>query len=271
MYKLVASDVDGTLLGLDFTLHPDNKTTIANALQKGVSFCLCSGRSYKSLLSYHKELGLPADGYIIAFNGGVVYDVARGKVIFKELLGIDIGLRAIDIYHARQRSVEIFVYVDFERVLVEEHTHVSDAYAQISEILMEKSDDIAADVAGCANVIKIIFMGQNHVLQGFKVELVTALGDEADIAFSTEYLLEVGSKNCSKGNALAWLCSRLGVPVEQTITIGDNYNDISMVSRAGLGVAVANAVDDLKAIAGHVTKKTSAQGAVAEVLNKFVL
>jgi len=270
LYKLIASDVDGTLLGLDFTLHPNNKPAIANALQKGVLFCLCSGRSYKSLKTIHEILELPRDGYIIAFNGGVVYDVQADSVIYEEFLGLSLGLEVIEIFKRKPREAEMFIYVDFESVLVEEHTQLTDVYAKISEIDMTESMDIVVGIRKWGNAIKIIFMAQNNVLQKLQIELADILGGKVDISFSSEYLLEVGSINCSKGNALKWLCDKLNIDLSQTITIGDNYNDITMIKVAGLGVAVYNAVDGLKSIAGYITEKTSAQGAVAEVIEKFV-
>ncbi|MCL2753256.1 MAG: Cof-type HAD-IIB family hydrolase [Defluviitaleaceae bacterium] len=271
MYKLIASDVDGTLLAHYLTMHPDNKPAIAKALQKGVLFCLCSGRSYKSLKTIHSMLELPKNGYIIAFNGGVVYDVQSETVIYEEFLGLTLGIEVIKFFKSRPREAEMFVYVDFESVLVEEHTNATDAYSKISEISMKAYDDIVSEAARSGNIIKIIFMAQNSVLQKLKCELDNEFGKVADISFSSEYLLEVGSISCSKGNALQWLCNKLNIDIAHTIAMGDNYNDISMIKTAGLGIAVANAVHDLKFMAGYTTEKTSAEGAVAEAIGKFVL
>ncbi|MCL2574850.1 MAG: Cof-type HAD-IIB family hydrolase [Defluviitaleaceae bacterium] len=272
MYKLIASDVDGTLLSLDYRMNPANKTAIAKAVQNGIFFVLCSGRSYKSLKNIYKELQLPQDGYIISFNGGFIYDVKNDDVIYEEFLGLPLGLEAIKIYQNRkQKDIEMLIYTDYETVIAEEITNITDAYTSVSEISVLKSDDIIADAKQACNVIKIIFMAHNHVLQDFRKDIELVLGGKTDITFSTEFMLEIGSINCSKGIALAWLCDRLNIDLAQTIAIGDNYNDLPMINVAGLGVAVANAVDDLKQAAGYITEKTSAQGAIAEVIERLCL
>lgn len=274
MYKLIACDVDGTLFGADFTIPMENKSAIAKAQEMGVPFILCSGRSIKSLMEIHKYLELPAkDSYIISLNGSNIYNVESGVTVFEEQLDKAVNLEVVSLFLQRDRQgeVEIIVYTDAENILAETHSTTADNYAKICRLDVSFTEDIMADVAGLDKITRVVFLGKRDCLVGFREELLAALEGRADVFFSSEFLLEVGSVDCDKGFAVKFVSLELGLSLEQVITIGDNYNDLSMLSAAGMGVAVANAVDAAKEAAKYTTKKTAAQGAVAEVIEKFLL
>ncbi|MCL2234957.1 MAG: Cof-type HAD-IIB family hydrolase [Defluviitaleaceae bacterium] len=274
MYKLIASDVDGTLMGEDLVIHPDNRAAIAEAVARGVTFVLCSGRSYKSLRKLHSELELPRENaYIISFNGGAVYSVEQEAVVHEEHPPFYAVIRAVELFKSRSRKgeIEVFVYNDSDNVITEHGSTTAENYSKISQTEMKFTDDVLGDTRKRGRAVKVVFIGWREPLEIFRKELVAELGDTAEVFFSSEYLLEIGSPRASKGVALQWLCGKLGINIAETIAIGDNYNDLTMIEGAGLGVATANGVEPAKAIAKYITQKTAEEGAVAEVIRKFVL
>lgn len=274
MYKLIASDVDGTLMGEDLIIHQDNHKAISTAVEKGVVFVLCSGRSHKSLRKLHSDLGLPTENaYIISFNGGAVYSVEQEAVVHEEHTPFHVALKAIRLFKSicRKDQIEAFVYNDSDSIATEYGSKTAENYSKISQTKIRFVDNIQKDIEDSGQVIKVVFIGWREPLEIFRKELLAELDDKAEVFFSSEYLLEIGSKKASKGAALGWLCHKLGMDISQTIAIGDNYNDLTMIKAAGMGVTVANGVDELKEIANHITEKTAQQGAVAEVIDKFII
>ncbi|MCL2396468.1 MAG: Cof-type HAD-IIB family hydrolase [Defluviitaleaceae bacterium] len=272
MYKLIACDMDGTLLDDSFTLSQIDKDAITKARDAGIIFTLCSGRSYKSLRVFAQELGIITRGsYIIGFNGGIIYDPYDGVVVRKDDLPKDVAVEIVKLYKAAALDMEIVIYLDGERVLFEKNAVYAHKYQRISNVDWLETTDIVSAARELESIAKIIFIGENSTLKTFEKELEDAFGRDVGICFSAEYLLEAGPKGRSKGDGIMWLCQKLGINPAEVIAIGDNYNDISMIKQAGLGVAVANAVDAAKEVADYVTARDCSNGAVAEVIEKFVL
>ena len=272
MYKLIACDVDGTLLDSSFAATKEDKDAIRVAQEKGIVVSLCSGRSYKSLKAIAEDLGInPKNNYIIGFNGGVVYDYENERVVKQEELNRNAGIKAIEIFKEAQRDVEIVIYTDGENVLYETDAQHAPVYQKISKCDWKSTDNLLETAKNLDTIVKIIFLGENKDLKRFNMELEGKLGSETYTVFTAEYMLEVTPIVSTKANGVKWLCQKHGIDISEAICIGDNYNDISMIKAAGLGVAVANAVDAAKEVADYVTKNDCSNGAVAEVINKFVL
>jgi len=272
MYKLIACDVDGTLIDSNFESTKADRDAILRAQEKGIIFSLCSGRSYYSLRAIAEELGVWAkNNYIIGFNGGVIYDFENKCVLKQENLDKQAGIRAVEIFKAVPRNVEIVIYADAENVLYEKDAEYAPTYQQTSKCKWESTDTLLETVKSLDSIAKIIFLGENSDLEQFNQELAGNLGDETYSVFTAEYMLEITPVASTKANGVKWLCQRFGIDMSEVICIGDNYNDISMITEAGLGVAVANAVDAAKEIADYVTENDCKNGAVAEVISKFIL
>ena len=274
MYKLIACDMDGTLLDKNFKFSHLDKEAIAKAQEKGVIFALCSGRSYKSLRGFAKELGInPKGNYIVGFNGGLVYDMENETVAAKYDMDKDIAVQVVKIYdsHWDKHNMEIIIYIDGESVIFEESAVYAREYQKTSQVRWCGARDVLSDVQKLDHIAKIIFIGENAALQSFEKELKKAFGNRVNICFSAEYLLEVGPVEHNKGSGIEWLCNQFNINLGEVIAIGDNHNDLPMIEKAGLGVAVANAAQAAKEIADYITENDCSNGAVAEVIGKFVL
>ncbi|MCL2170956.1 MAG: Cof-type HAD-IIB family hydrolase [Defluviitaleaceae bacterium] len=273
MYKLLACDMDGTLIGRDFILNKLDIDALQAAGKSGIHLVLCSGRSYESLKFFAQEIGMISPGnFLIGFNGCTVYDLGADKVLREEGLGMDAAIAALAAHKDSDIFAEPVVYKNSQDVLILGDGEWSREYMKTSRVnAIVCKDQISALGEMGGGVSKIIFIGEYKNLQKLAAILEMRLGDSAIVVFSAEYLLEVMTSRTSKGAALGWLCQYLSIDLTQTIAIGDNFNDITMLNSAGLGVAVANAVDDVKKIADYVTTADCQNGAVAEVIGKFIL
>jgi len=274
MYKLIACDVDGTLLDSDFAATDIDKEAIKLAQEAGVIFTLCSGRSYKSLTGFAEELGVwPKGNYIIGFNGGAIYDYENKRAVRQQNLDHVAGLRSVELFKRvpRKGQIEIVVYTDAESIMYEKGAEYAPTYQETSKCNWHEAEDIVKATAKAGSLAKIIFLGENHNLQQLESELAGKLGDHTGTLFTAEYMLEVTPHLSTKANGVKWLCEKHGIDISETICIGDNHNDISMIRAAGLGVAVANAVDAAKDAADYITINNNKNGAVAEVISKFIL
>lgn len=263
-YKILASDFDGTLAGEGSVIPELNKEKIKMLPEKGVHFVLCSGRSHMSSLPYLRALDLK-DTYGISFNGGVIYKVDNLEIIYDKRLENEIGQKLIE--SSRKYNIYPVIYVGTEMSILKEDKKELSFYVEhvgLEPNMLDHPSDIKADYS------KILFSGDIDCLRKFYEDKI-AENEDYNIFFSNPILLEVTHKDVSKGNALKALAEYLNVDMKDTIAIGDNFNDISMIQQAGLGVCVENGEEDVKKIADYVTNSSSGNGAVAEVIDRFIL
>jgi len=271
-YKLIVCDVDGTLLDSRFIFNQTDKDAIAKAIKQGVRFAICSGRAYKSLRDFAGELGLAQQGdYIVSFNGALIYDPFNRKVVMKKDLDKQLAIETIKLCKGLGRNIETILYTDGENCICEKDAVYFSQYQKASLVDWREADNIIAAAKETPSISKIVFIAKNDVLKTLEAQLQNSFGNSVGIVFSSHYLLEVIPKDCDKAGGLRWLCHQMRIDISQTIAIGDNHNDISMIKQAGLGVAVANAVQPAKDAADYVTINDCANGAVAEVINKYIL
>lgn len=271
MYKLVASDLDETLLNDDHHVPQRVVDAVRKARELGVRFVPCTGRPADSVNVTLEELGLDGspDDYALSFNGGCLTRNSSPEPLTSCSLPFE---RARKIYEAGVRygvcmhvntlgPVYLYNYVPEER-----------AYIQGRMSIVETMEPTPDFLAG-QTIVKIIYMSLDmSYLQRIEREMAEAgLTDGLDVYYSGNRYLEFNAPGVNKGAGLLSLAARLGIAPEETIAVGDNSNDISMIRAAGLGCAVANATDEAKVAADYVCQADNNAGAVAEVIEKFVL
>lgn len=269
--KLIAIDMDGTLLNSKNQLTDRTFNAINKAQEKGVKVVIATGRVLKSALHYSKELNL--DSYVSACNGAIVVDEFSTPVLKKPIGKGDLE-KVMELGHSL--GIYFHFYNEdtfFTKTLVQE---VIDYYTPTTEkfqsqaIGVEIYDNISDIVSiGDLSIYKFLFIDNDKdKLKILREKLVDM--DTIDISSSWNNNIEVMAKGASKGNSIEYLCNEFGINRSQVMAIGDNENDLSMIQYAGFGVAMENGEDVVKKAAKYITASNEEDG-VAKVIEKFVL
>jgi Cof subfamily protein (haloacid dehalogenase superfamily) len=252
MYKLIATDMDGTLLNNSQEIHKDNMASIKLAMEMGVKIVMCSGRSFMSIHKYEKELNLiHEDNFGIGFNGGMVYNTLTRKPLHELLLEKSMAVEILT--ELKRLDADLIVYAS-NKLLVEKESDSCADYAAISNMEVVKLDsltDIDTDVS------KIIAHGDRKRLLEIEEHMIKFLDGRCSSFFTGANFFEFTHINANKGNSLTLLANHLGIDMKDVIAVGDNYNDIEMLKQAGVGVAVKNAEQAVKDVADFVTETSN--------------
>lgn len=266
-YQLIALDMDGTLLDNNKQISARNHAAISAAREKGVYVILASGRPYVGMKRYMQQLGMNGENdYVLCFNGAQVERVHDGKVINRQILqGSDAKFVA---QYAAQFGLNVHAFSP-ERGLI---TPKANRYTQ-HEADSNLIDFTLLDFAELDDdepIIKVMMIDPPELLDRVANAVPTALSQRYTVVRSAPYFLEFIHPQANKGAGVAALVQHLNIQPQQVICCGDAGNDWHMLQYAGLGVAMGNASDDLKAIADYITADNNQSG-VAEVIEKFVL
>ena len=271
MYKLIACDLDETLLDDQGRVPERVRAAISEARGLGVRFVPSTGRPFGSVTPTLEELGLAGarDEYVLSFNGGVITENADMKPLTSCSLDPATAERLYEF--GVERGLCTHVYL-LDCVYVHNLVPSERAYLEKRMRTVETHDPTLAFAQG-RPVVKILYMSLDMTeLGGIEQELADAGATRGlDVVYSSNRYLEFNAPGVNKGTGLLALAERLGIDRADTMAIGDNSNDVPMIRAAGLGVAVANATDEAKAAAGYVCADDNNAGAVAEAIERFVL
>lgn len=272
MYKLIVSDMDGTLLNSNHEVSEENKRALKEAVDKNVRVAIATGRIYTSAKVYGKTLGLLTP--IIACNGAIVRDIRTDEVLYENHLDKEDVIKVIEL--AREHGLYYHFYTDDE-FYTEELVYSSLKYSEWNE---EQKDEDKIDIRVVDDAIECVKSIDKHI---YKVQIIS--DDNEARAKVTEILrkiptieccrswhnnVEVMNRGVSKATAIMHLAKLYNVDKEEIITFGDNENDIPMLKYAGKGVVMDNADDFVKEHGDYITKSNDENG-VAYAIDKFVL
>ena len=269
MYKIIACDMDETLLGSDRRVSRRNRDAIQEARKRGVKFVPATGRGYRSLDGILDEIGLRdlPEEYVISFNGAAITENRGSRMLRFE----EIPFELVEEIYRRAQGYDVGIHVYLkERVLGYRINADEDNYLA-GRMAYERTDERDLSFLRGEKIVKILCVNTNHDYLARIAEDWNDLARDLDVSYSSNRYLEFNRKGATKGTGLLWLAEHLGVRPEETMAIGDNFNDRSMILAAGMGVCVANAVEELKAEADAVTESTNDEGAVAEAIERFIL
>lgn len=266
MYKLIALDMDGTLLNNQKEISEVNLKSIKEARDIGVKVILATGRPKDGVRHYLEKLEmLSGDEYVVAFNGGLVQHCGTGEIISKVTLQVSDYEELFKLSESLgchiQASTESEVITPKSNEIIKEHARLNDIP------LIEMSVE---DVDSNTIIAKVMFVDNEEILDHVIANMPNELRDKYTIIRSDLCYLEFLHKNVNKGAGVSRVAERLNISKEEVICIGDVDNDFHMIEYAGLGVAMGNAFESIKNMADYVTFSNEEDG-VAHVIEKFIL
>lgn len=266
-YGLIVSDFDGTLRRSEGGISEGNIRAVKEYIAAGGIFAFCTGRMLSSILPYAKKLGL--SGLVAAYQGAVIADIESGEILRDVRIENGDAVGICRYFQDLERHIHVYdgdnVYMNRD----DEYKRMYESICGVSGIVM--GEDIASFVLK-KNICPQKVLAMNAAEENARVYGAAAekFKDRFDVTSSSDFLVEVTSFDCNKGGALAFLSDYYCIPLDKTAAIGDNYNDIPMIRKAGLGVAVSNGVPAIKEVADFVTRSCDEDG-VGYVIRKFGL
>lgn len=290
MYKLVAIDLDGTLLNSYGEVSPKTKEALLKAKQQGVEIVLASGRPISSTESLAVELGV--DNYLISGNGSAVYDIQNQKLVCDRFLTKEQVLKIAKL--CEENSFFYNVYTEDEVIasslnynvlfyhkenlkkIEEKRTHIN-VVQNIAEYIEQSGKEKFLKITVCdeSQFIFNSIMKRLKLIDGIDV-LETEYMSRKRIKSGTEdvdiqyFYTEVTNKNVNKWSAIEFLMEKLNINKDEVVAIGDNMNDIEMIQNSGLGIVMGNSNPKMKEIADEIVSDNNSEG-VLEAFNKFIL
>ena len=270
-YKLILTDMDGTVLGEDHRMTDGNKKALKEAEKNGVKVVFATGRFHDSAKEHIDFLEniMP----IISSNGSIIKHPITNEVLYSNFIDKEVSIEIVEILE--KHNVKYQAYTD-EIILQKYETEdemrmmkefIEKTFSDKTEISFKK--DLREDIRN-SNVLKFNIMEIDRPDLIDKVRVDLELVKNIEVTSSWKDNLEVMSEGSHKGNAVEYLCELLDIDREHIIAFGDNYNDLSMIEFAGTGVAMGNAEDDVKKIANHITDSNGNDG-VAKAIYDLVL
>ena len=290
MYKLMAIDLDGTLLDSYGEVSNNTKKALLEAKNQGIEIVLSSGRNIDSVKNLAIELGV--DNYLISGNGAVVYDIQKDEIIYNKFLSKEKVLQIAKI--CEENSIYYNVYTEKEIVTKslsynvlfyhnenlkkpeDKRTRIN-VVPDVIKYIEEYEDEKFLKITICENnqmifnsilrkinelenldVLEVEFMSRKKVKSGT---------EEISLEY---YYTEITNENVNKWTAIEFLINKLGIKPNEVVAIGDNMNDKEMVEKAGLGIVMGNSNPIMKEIGNVVVKDNNSDG-VCEAINKFLI
>lgn len=267
-YKLIATDMDGTLLDEEHGITKENVEAIVKVQrEKGVKFVLASGRPSYAMFEYAKELQMDKyEGYVLAFNGGELIDMKTNEVIFHE------GLDKQDIENVYKVSKEINVpmilYVG-DTIYGTEATEGVMYEADQCKMKFQKFDSLEElEKKGIDKTTKCMIIGTPEEVLMAEKHMNKVHGNDYFIAISKPIFLEIANKNVDKGKTLKKLGEIENIKPEEMIAVGDSANDKPLLELVGMPVAVENAIPEIKSISKFISTSNVEHG-LKTVIEKF--
>ncbi len=267
-FRMIAADLDYTLLDENAKISERNKEAIRRAVSRGVKFVIATGRMFQTSVRYMQELGFECDWPLINYHGAMIKRARSEKVILHRPLD---NRMAIDLIgEASRMDLHVSMFVGNNLYVREENEHTR-YYRSLTNIELQPVGDLCKFLENKGiNPTKLSIISWDGQIEEIEVHLQKRYGTRLSILQSRPYFLEITDKKATKGQALQWLAEREAVKAEEVLAFGDGYNDIDMLSFAGLGVAVANAKPEVLEAAALVTGPHNEDG-VAEIIEKYVL
>lgn len=281
MIKLIASDIDGTLIDRNNVIPTENLEAIKKIQEKNINFAVCTGKSYSVSKNICDKLQ-PTFG--IFGNGTQIIDLKNNKELIRKILSkedllfittlVERFKLHLHIYTDTEIVSEKLMYMDLRNFMLKSKNSSSalnfKIVDNITEYISKNNPDVFSAVVSSENSLldfeKFITVNKNIMYQ-----FINKRGKYKDNIICKEYeYINISPVHIDKDESINYLTNYLNISKKEVLAIGDNINDLKMVQNSGIGVAVGDAYDELKNVANYVTEKTASEGAFAEAINKFI-
>lgn len=262
MYRLLAIDLDGTLLTPQHDISPRTLAVLQQAVDAGLRLVIATGRVPYILGDFAQYI--PFNAPQITSNGAVIIDPRTHTVLHEEYMPANMALPVIEAAH--DLDLQLCYYTD--QALFAERSLYSLNNWYLASVPVTPIDDIAQlHTHPC---IKLAAFGDERTVSAKRQKLAQTFAGQVYVTQTAEEWLEFLHPHVSKAKGLAFISQLLGIPPEEMIAIGDNHNDLEMLRFAGLGIAMGNADDEIKAAADYITRSNAEDG-VAVAIENFAL
>lgn len=266
-YRVLALDIDGTLTNSKKQITERTKRAVSAAAAKGVKIVIASGRPVQGIRAFAKELELEKkDGYILSFNGGRLISCRTGEIIHDMKLPLEYLPEIYEL--SKKYKVNLMSYEGDDLITEEPDDEFLAIEARINGLGIKKVDNLVEHINFPIN--KCLMLGNGDYLAEVEKKVHAALCDRMDVYRSEPYFLEILPKGVDKAKSLESFLNIIGCRREELMACGDGFNDITMIKYAGLGVAMANAREEVKKCADYITASNDEDG-VALAIERFIL
>jgi len=244
-YKLIAIDLDGTVINKGGAIIPSAKEAIGRALARGTKVTLATGRMYQPSNRFAQELGLSTP--LICYQGALIREPEGKDVLWHKPLPLPLAREVVA--QVRKLGVHKYVFIDDEMYV--EEIHEKDAwYAERNGVKLNLVDDLLTPLSKPPT--EIAARGEPEEIDRLVAHLKAYFGASLIVTKVHPAFCEIAHPDSGKGNALRYLANHLGIAQAETVAIGDGPNDISMLKWAGLGIVIGAAPEEVKAVADWV-------------------
>ncbi len=265
-YKLIALDLDGTLTDSNKLVLPKTAAVLKRLAQKGVIITLASGRPTPGMHYVADTVELEKGGYVLSFNGAKIINWQTKEVVYQKTYDKSIGHQVID--RAHEYNLCPISYSDKAILTQTPEDEYTIEEGRINNMELLKVADLKSVLED--NVDKLLLTGDGDYLAKIVDEFKAPFDGQLAIYRSQPFFIEVMAQGIDKAQSLDSLIKELNIKQEEVIAFGDGYNDLSMIEFAGLGVAMANACDEVKQKADRITLSNDEDG-IAHVLEQLEL
>jgi Cof subfamily protein (haloacid dehalogenase superfamily) len=262
--RLIALDLDGTLVGPDLTVSARVRESIARARERGADVTIVTGRMFAAARPFAQTLGIT--GPVVCYQGAAIFEAATGALLRETPVAQDVTRRVLA--WAEEHHVHAQCYAG-DKLYVQQINRFSKRYTDLAKVEPTVVPSLREAFADQPS-IKIVLVDDAGPSQEHLAALQAMLGDGAYITRSHVDFVEVLSPDVNKGEALAFVAERYGAALTETLAIGDAWNDVPLLTAAGVGVAMGSGPPELLARADAVVGDVAHDG-VAEAIEKFVL
>ena len=261
-YKLIALDIDGTILSRDRALSDRTREAVAAVMARGAAVTLATGRMFRSAQRAGAELDIKTP--IVSSQGAQVTDTTTGALLWHQPLTRQMARDAL--VAVEPSGMEVMAYRG-ETVYVRESTPRSEAYAERNRVDVQAVGDLK-EIAD-SGLTRLVVVGDEAKIQSLEASLNAKFDSRLYVTRSLAHFCEILHPMGGKDRALAWLCDYLGVTRDETVAFGNGYNDVRMVKWVSLGIAVGDAVSEVVEVADRVAPPFEEDG-VAQVLEELL-